>query len=124
MAGVTRITEGTANKYALLYENKLRFTRGSDGAETGQIDYDGVAKLTLNSAGGSSTGATRLDFQVNSGSKMVIDYADNQLRVLERENALEVSKVGRRKFYSLNSIIALIDKNKQKHVQKQMITKK
>ena len=42
------------------------------------------------------------------------DYADNQLRVLERENALEVSKVGRRKFYSLNSIIALIDKNKQK----------
>ena len=39
------------------------------------------------------------------------DYADNQLRVLERENALEVSKVGRRKFYSLNSIIALIDKN-------------
>ena len=42
------------------------------------------------------------------------DYADNQLRVLERENALEVSKVGRRKFYSLNSIIALIDKNRQK----------
>jgi hypothetical protein len=42
------------------------------------------------------------------------DYADNQLRILERENALEVSKVGRRKFYSLNSIIALIEKNKQK----------
>ncbi len=42
------------------------------------------------------------------------DYADNQLRALERENTLEVSKVGRRKFYSLNSIIALIDKNKQK----------
>ncbi len=42
------------------------------------------------------------------------DYADNQLRVLEKEKSLEVSKVGRRKFYSLNSIIALIDKNKQK----------
>ena len=42
------------------------------------------------------------------------DYADNQLRVLERENVLEVSKVGRRKFYSISSIIALIDKNKQK----------
>jgi hypothetical protein len=40
------------------------------------------------------------------------DYADNQLRVLEKENSLEVSKVGRRKFYSLNSIIALINKNK------------
>jgi hypothetical protein len=42
------------------------------------------------------------------------DYADNQLRVLEKENALEVSKVGRRKFYSISSIIALMDKNKQK----------
>jgi hypothetical protein len=73
VAGVTRITEGTANKYALLYENKLRFTRGSDGGETGQIDYNGSDKLTFNSAGGSSTGATRLDFQVNSTSKIVID---------------------------------------------------
>jgi hypothetical protein len=42
------------------------------------------------------------------------DYADNQLRLLEKENDLEVSRVGRRKFYSTKSIIALIDRNKQK----------
>lgn len=42
------------------------------------------------------------------------DYADNQLRVLERENSLEVSKVGRRKFYSLKSILNLLEKSKNK----------
>jgi hypothetical protein len=42
------------------------------------------------------------------------DYGDNQIRVLERTKVLEVSKVGRRKFYSLKSIINLIEKNKQK----------
>jgi hypothetical protein len=42
------------------------------------------------------------------------DYADNQLRTLERTKAIEVSKVGRRKFYSLKSIITLINQNKQK----------
>lgn len=42
------------------------------------------------------------------------DYADNQLRTLERTKALEVSKVGRRKFYSLKSIVTLINKNKLK----------
>jgi hypothetical protein len=41
------------------------------------------------------------------------DYADNQLRLLEKTNALEVSKIGRRKFYSLASIIKLIEKNSQ-----------
>ena len=42
------------------------------------------------------------------------DYADNQLRLLERTKALEVSKIGRRKFYSLESIIKLIKENQQK----------
>jgi hypothetical protein len=41
------------------------------------------------------------------------DYADNQLRVMERENALEVSKVGRRKIYSLKSILNLLEKSKK-----------
>ncbi len=73
VAGVTRITEGTANQYALLYEDGLHFTRVSDGAETGLIDYDGANRITINSAGGAGAGATRIDFQVNSGSKMMID---------------------------------------------------
>ena len=42
------------------------------------------------------------------------DYGDSQLRLLEKSKEIEVSKVGRRKFYSLASIIELIDKNKQK----------
>ena len=42
------------------------------------------------------------------------DYGDNQIRVLERTKVIEVSKVGRRKFYSLKSIINLIEQNKQK----------
>ena len=42
------------------------------------------------------------------------DYGDNQLRTLEKLKLLEVSKVGRRKFYSLKSIITLIQKNIQK----------
>jgi hypothetical protein len=40
------------------------------------------------------------------------DYCDNQLRNLERTNTIEVSKIGRRKFYSVDSIIALIEKNR------------
>ena len=40
------------------------------------------------------------------------DYCDNQLRSLEKDNPIEVSKIGRRKFYSVASIVALIDKNK------------
>jgi hypothetical protein len=41
------------------------------------------------------------------------DYSDNQLRLLEKENALEVSKIGRRKFYSVKSITELMEKNRQ-----------
>ena len=41
------------------------------------------------------------------------DYADNQLRLLERTKAIEVSKVGRRKFYSLKSILNLLEKSKK-----------
>lgn len=40
------------------------------------------------------------------------DYCDNQLRNLERTHSIEVSKIGRRKFYSVASIKALIEKNK------------
>jgi hypothetical protein len=40
------------------------------------------------------------------------DYCDNQLRNLERTHSIEVSKIGRRKFYSAGSILALIEKNK------------
>jgi hypothetical protein len=42
-----------------------------------------------------------------------LDYSDNQLRVLERTKMIEISKVGRRKFYSLQSIIELIERNRQ-----------
>jgi hypothetical protein len=40
------------------------------------------------------------------------DYSDNQLRNLERTSSIEVSKIGRRKFYSLESIIKIIEKNR------------
>ena len=40
------------------------------------------------------------------------DYCDNQLRNLERTHKIEVSKIGRRKFYLTDSIVALIEKNK------------
>lgn len=42
------------------------------------------------------------------------DYGDTQLRELEKSEILEVSKIKRRKFYSINSIIKLIEKNIQK----------
>ena len=42
------------------------------------------------------------------------DYADSQLRELEKSKAIEVSKVGRRTFYSKDSIIKLLNQNKQK----------
>lgn len=40
------------------------------------------------------------------------DYGENQLRNLEKTDSIVVSKIGRRKFYSLNSILKLIEKNK------------
>ena len=42
------------------------------------------------------------------------DYGDNQIRLLERTKLIEVSKIGRRKFYSLKSIIKIIEENTQK----------
>lgn len=41
------------------------------------------------------------------------DYSDSQLRSLERTNSIVVSKIGRRKFYSVDSIVAFIDNNKK-----------
>ena len=70
---LSKVNDGVINKSAFLHDDGLRFTRISDGSETGQINYDGVDTITFNSNGGSSTAATRLDFQVNSASKMVID---------------------------------------------------
>ena len=69
--GQLRLTEGTANRYAILYEDGLRFTRSSDGSDTGRIDYDGVDQITYNSAGG-GTGVRHL-WQVNSSDVMAID---------------------------------------------------
>lgn len=40
------------------------------------------------------------------------DYGETQLRTLERENSIEVSKIGNRKFYSLDSILELLNNNK------------
>ena len=40
------------------------------------------------------------------------DYCNNQIRNLEKNKQIEVSRIGRRKFYSVDSIIALIEKNK------------
>jgi hypothetical protein len=42
------------------------------------------------------------------------DYGDNQMRLLERAMEIEVSKIGRRKFYSLKSILNLLEKSKNK----------
>jgi hypothetical protein len=68
-----KVNDDVINKSAFLHDDGLRFTRIEDGSEMGQINYDGVDTITFNSNGGSSTGATRLDFQVNSVSKMLID---------------------------------------------------
>lgn len=42
------------------------------------------------------------------------DYGASQLRTLERQNDIQVSVIGNRKFYSVQSIIQLIEKNKKK----------
>lgn len=41
------------------------------------------------------------------------DYGETQMRQLERENCLEISKIKARKFYSTKSIINLIEQNKK-----------
>lgn len=40
------------------------------------------------------------------------DYGDTQLRALEISKSIEVSKIGNRKFYSLESLLKLIENNK------------
>ena len=47
--------------------------------------------------------------------KMVMEYlnyGETQLRKLEKENKIVVSKIGARKFYSVQSILNLIEANK------------
>ncbi len=44
----------------------------------------------------------------------LFDYGDTQLRALEISKSIEVSKIGTRKFYSVESIVKLIEKNRQK----------
>ena len=39
------------------------------------------------------------------------DYGDSQMKTLEDNNILVVSKIGRRKFYSIESIVSLMEKN-------------
>jgi len=43
-----------------------------------------------------------------------LDYSDNQLKKVEKEAGFVISKVGRRKFYRVDSIIKLITENIQK----------
>ncbi|MCA9325327.1 hypothetical protein KDA23_04665, partial [Candidatus Saccharibacteria bacterium] len=64
---------GTSNRFGRLGETRLAFTRTSDGAEAGIVDYDGAGKLTIHSAGGAVGGATRINFMVNWTDKMVIN---------------------------------------------------
>lgn len=40
------------------------------------------------------------------------DYGDTQLRQLEKEYKIEVSKIKARKFYSVKSLLKLIENNK------------
>ena len=41
------------------------------------------------------------------------DYGETQMRELEKENDLTVAKIRARKFYSVESIRKLLEKNKQ-----------
>jgi len=43
-----------------------------------------------------------------------LGYGNTQMRTLERNKALNMTKVGNRKFYSYNSLIQLLNKNEQK----------
>jgi hypothetical protein len=44
--------------------------------------------------------------------KQIFDYGETKMRELEKENQLITSKIKGRKFYSLRSILELIEKNK------------
>jgi hypothetical protein len=41
--------------------------------------------------------------------KMLFDYSDSQIRELEKKSSIKVSKVGRRRFYSVASILKIIE---------------
>ena len=43
--------------------------------------------------------------------KQIFDYGETKMRELEKENHLITSKIKSRKFYSVDSIISLIEKN-------------
>ncbi len=67
------ISEGVTNISTKISDGSLSFTRSSDGGSTGVISYDGADGITINSGGGSGAGANRIDLQVNSVSKLMID---------------------------------------------------
>ncbi len=46
------------------------------------------------------------------------DYGETQMRQLEKEHHLEVSKIKARKFYSVQSILNLIEKHKTSNNEK------
>lgn len=46
------------------------------------------------------------------------DYGETQIRQLEKEHLLEVSKIKARKFYSVQSILNLIEKHKTTNNEK------
>lgn len=54
-------------------------------------------------------GASIGDWLPKKAVMRYFDYGDTQLRTLERTHAVEVSKIGNRKFYSKRSIIKLIN---------------
>lgn len=41
--------------------------------------------------------------------KLFFDYSDSQIREFEKNSNLVVSKIGRRKFYSVESILKIIE---------------
>lgn len=43
------------------------------------------------------------------------DYGETQMRQLEKEHRLEISKIKARKFYSVQSILNLIENHKSSH---------
>jgi hypothetical protein len=61
-----------------------------------------------------ANGATISGWMPKRAVMRVLDYGDTQLRALEISKSIEVSKIGNRKFYSVESIVKLIEKNRQK----------